>query len=229
MTAARDRQAAEPARATAGGACTRLPPGDHAIADGAPRQPAQAAPSASATAIDALLPQTQCTRCGHAGCRPYAEAIRRGEAEIDQCPPGGAAVISALATLLGRAPRPLNPAHGAEGPPLLAHIDERACIGCAKCLPSCPVDAIIGARKHMHTVVMELCTGCELCIAPCPVDCITLVPRSAMPEAPRPPEPAANRVRYGAHRERIERRARERAELLAARKRLAAGEPPGAE
>jgi electron transport complex protein RnfB len=229
MTAEPDRQAAKHGRATAGGACTRVAQGDHDIPDGAARQQAQAAPSASAAAIDALLPQTQCTRCGHAGCRPYAEAIRRGEAEIDQCPPGGAAVISALATLLGRAPRPLNPAHGVEGPPPLAHIDERACIGCAKCLPSCPVDAIIGARKHMHTVVMELCTGCELCIAPCPVDCITLVPRSAMPEAPRPPEPAANRVRYGAHRERIERRARERAELLAARKRLAAGEPPGAE
>ena len=214
MSAQRDQQAAAPGRATAGGAAREL---------------ARAATSPSVAAIDALLPQTQCTRCGHAGCRPYAEAIRRGEAEINQCPPGGAAAIGALATLLGRAPRPLNPAHGVEGPPLLARIDERACIGCAKCLPPCPVDAIVGARKHMHTVVMELCTGCELCIAPCPVDCITLVPRSAMPEAPRAPEPAANRARYGAHRERLERRARERAELLAARKRLAAGEPPGAE
>ncbi len=183
----------------------------------------------SADDIDALLPQTQCTRCGYPGCRPYAEAIVRGEAEINQCPPGGTAAIAALAKLLRREPLPLSPANGAPGPPLIALIDEDACIGCTKCLPPCPVDAIIGARKHMHTVVMALCTGCELCIAPCPVDCITLVPRSALPAAPPPPEPAANRARYSAHLERIERRARERAELLAARKRLAASERPGTE
>ncbi len=203
-----------PGRATTSGSGSSFP-------DAATREPVRPATSPSAAAIDALLPQTQCTRCGYAGCRPYAEAIQRGEAEIDQCPPGGAAVIGALAALLGRAPRPLNPAHGVEGPPLLAHIDEGACIGCAKCLPPCPVDAIVGARKHMHTVVMELCTGCELCLAPCPVDCITLVPRSAISAASRPPEPAANRARYAAHVARTERRARERAELLAARKRLA--------
>ncbi len=182
-----------------------------------------------ADAIEALLPQTQCTRCGYAGCRPYAEAIARGQAEINQCPPGGAAVIGRLAALLARAPLPLNPANGTEGPPLIARIDEQACIGCAKCLPPCPVDAIIGARKHLHTVVAELCTGCELCIAPCPVDCITLVARAAPPAMPPPPEPAANRLRYAAHTARIERRARERAALLAARKRLAEnGGPPGA-
>ncbi len=174
--------------------------------------------SPGADAIDALLPQTQCTRCGYAGCRPYAEAIASGEAEINQCPPGGAAVIGRLAALLSRAPLPLNPANGTEGPPVVARIDERACIGCAKCLPPCPVDAIIGARKHMHTVVAALCTGCELCIAPCPVDCITLVARPAASVAP---EPAANRRRHAGHLERIERRARERAALLAARKRLA--------
>ena len=177
-------------------------------------------------AIEALLPQTQCTRCGYAGCRPYAEAIARGQAEINQCPPGGAAVIGRLAALLARAPLPLNPAHGTEEPARLARIDEQACIGCAKCLPPCPVDAIIGTRKHMHTVVAELCTGCELCIAPCPVDCITLVARPASPAMPPAPAPAVNRLRYAAHTHRIERRARERAELLAARKRLAGAAEP---
>ena len=173
-------------------------------------------------ASEALLRQTQCTRCGYAGCRPYAQAIARGEAEINQCPPGGAAVIGRLAALLSRVPLPLNPANGTEGPPLIARIDEQACIGCAKCLPPCPVDAIIGARKRMHTVVAELCTGCELCLAPCPVECITLAPRPAPPA----PEPTANRLRYAAHTARLERRASERAALLATRKGLA-GTTPG--
>ena len=115
--------------------------------------------------IDALLPQTQCTRCGYSGCRPYAQAIAAGEAAINQCPPGGTATIAALAALLCRAAPPLNPANGIEGPPLIAQIDEAACIGCAKCLPPCPVDAVIGARRQMHTVVLALCTGCELCVA----------------------------------------------------------------
>ncbi len=169
-------------------------------------------------AIEALLPQTQCTRCGYAGCRPYAEAMARGEAEINQCPPGGSALIGRLAELLARAPLPLNPANGTAGPALLARIDEQACIGCAKCLPPCPVDAIIGARKHVHTVLAQWCTGCELCLAPCPVDCITLVPRPALSAQP---EPAANRTRFAAHTARLERHERERAQLLAARKRLA--------
>jgi Na+-translocating ferredoxin:NAD+ oxidoreductase subunit B len=180
---------------------------------------------ASADDIDALLPQTQCTRCGYQGCRPYAEAMARGEAPINQCPPGGAATIAALARLLERAPLPLNPANGMEGPPLVARIDEDACIGCIKCLPPCPVDAIIGARKQMHTVVLQLCTGCELCIAPCPVDCISMVPRSALLDAlagaPAAPDADANRRRFLAHNARNERRARERESLLAARKRLA--------
>jgi len=181
---------------------------------------------ASADDIDALLPQTQCTRCGYQGCRPYAEAIARGEAEINQCPPGGAATIAALATLTHRAARPLNPANGVEGPPLVALIDEAACIGCAKCLPPCPVDAIIGARKQMHTVITALCTGCELCLAPCPVDCISLVPLSSLADAPAAPGRASNRQRFLAHNERIARRARERDALLAARKQLAgAGRP----
>lgn len=176
--------------------------------------------------IDALLPQTQCTRCGYPGCRPYAEAIARGEADINQCPPGGAATIAALAQLLRREPLPLNPANGLEQAPRVAFIDEDACIGCAKCLAPCPVDAIVGARKHMHTVVMELCTGCELCVAPCPVDCIAMIPRPATRETPAPPDPEANRRRFAVHNARIARRAEERAMLLAARKRLAATSSP---
>ena len=127
-------------------------------------------------AIDALLPQTQCTRCGYAGCRPYAEAIAAGAADINQCPPGGQVTIDALATLLGRASKALNPANGAEAEPRVALIDETLCIGCAKCLPACPVDAIVGARRFMHTVIATQCNGCELCIPPCPVDCIRMLP-----------------------------------------------------
>jgi electron transport complex protein RnfB len=176
---------------------------------------------ASAEAIDALLPQTQCTRCGYQGCRPYAEAIAHGDAGINQCPPGGAPTIARLAALLQRDPLPLNPANGVEGPPLVALIDEATCIGCAKCLPPCPVDAIIGARKQMHTVIATLCTGCELCIAPCPVDCIAMVPRASLPAAPAEPETEANRQRFRAHNERIAHRASERDALLASRKRMA--------
>lgn len=167
--------------------------------------------------IDALLPQTQCTRCGYAGCRPYAEAIEAGAAEINQCPPGGAQTITDLAKLLHREARPLNPENGIEGPPLVAVIDESRCIGCAKCLPPCPVDAILGAPRRMHTVIAELCTGCELCVAPCPVDCITVIPSAAS----RIPEPALNRERFEAHNARIERRKQERADLLNSRKEAA--------
>ena len=126
--------------------------------------------------IDAILPQTQCGQCGYAGCRPYARALAAGDADIDQCPPGGAAGARALAALLGREPKPVNPANGIEKPPVVALIVEADCIGCTKCLQACPVDAIVGGPKLMHTVVAELCTGCELCIPPCPVDCIELVP-----------------------------------------------------
>ncbi len=180
----------------------------------------------SADEVDALLPQTQCTRCGYAACRPYAEAIARGEAEINQCPPGGTATITALARLTGREPLPLNPVNGIETPHRLAQIDESRCIGCAKCLPPCPVDAILGAPRHMHTVLAELCTGCELCLAPCPVDCISMVQASALTSVPAAPPPELNRLRFAAHNERIERRARERAEAIATRKQSAhAGRP----
>ena len=168
--------------------------------------------------IDALLPQTQCTRCGYSGCRPYAQAIATGEAPINQCPPGGAATIEALAALLARPVLPLNPANGTEGPQLVAQIDEEACIGCARCLPPCPVDAIIGARRQMHTVVLALCNGCELCIAPCPVDCISMVPRAAVAAAPRAPSLQENRERYAAHGARLAAAAARQAALLHARK-----------
>ncbi|MGH6608952.1 MAG: electron transport complex subunit RsxB [Burkholderiaceae bacterium] len=126
--------------------------------------------------IDALLPQTQCTKCGYEGCRPYAEAIAAGDAEINQCPPGGAAGIEKLAALLDRAPLPLNPVNGVEQPLRVAVIDESLCIGCTLCIPACPVDAIVGAAKRMHSVIASHCTGCDLCLPPCPMDCISMVP-----------------------------------------------------
>jgi electron transport complex protein RnfB len=123
--------------------------------------------------IDALLPQTQCGQCTYAGCRPYAEAIASGEADINQCPPGGEAVIIALADLLDVEVKPLNAEHGEEKEvPTIVRIDEKSCIGCTLCIQACPVDAILGAAKHMHTVIEDECTGCNLCIPPCPVDCI---------------------------------------------------------
>ena len=125
--------------------------------------------------IDALLPQTQCGQCRYPGCRPYAQAIAAGEADIDCCPPGGDSTVRALADLLGREPRPVDPRYGVAGPRRVALIDEDRCIGCARCLPACPVDAIVGAPRLMHTVIEEQCTGCELCLAPCPVDCIEIV------------------------------------------------------
>jgi len=126
--------------------------------------------------IDALLPQTQCEQCGYYGCRPYAEAIARGEADINRCPPGGAAGIAKLAALLQRPVLPLDPTCGTEKPRMLARIVEADCIGCTKCIQACPVDAIVGASKLMHTVLADDCTGCELCVAACPVDCIVLEP-----------------------------------------------------
>ncbi|AIA76295.1 electron transport complex subunit RsxB [Halomonas sp. XH26] len=125
--------------------------------------------------IDALLPQTQCGQCGYPGCRPYAEAINQGDA-LNKCPPGGEATIHALADLLGREPVPLDGEAATED--TVAFIREAECIGCTKCIQACPVDAIIGAAKQMHTVIEDECTGCDLCVAPCPVDCIDMLPRS---------------------------------------------------
>ncbi|HXK57321.1 MAG: electron transport complex subunit RsxB [Gammaproteobacteria bacterium] len=125
--------------------------------------------------IDALLPQTQCGQCGYAGCRPYAEAIAADEADINLCPPGGEATMVALADLLGRDPVPLDAEIGEEKPRKLAVIREAECIGCTLCIQACPVDAILGAAKQMHTVIADQCTGCELCLPPCPVECIDMV------------------------------------------------------
>jgi len=164
--------------------------------------------------IDALLPQTQCTRCGYMGCRPYAAAIAGGEARINQCPPGGSATIHALSRLLGQEFQALNPANGVESPPRTAWIDESRCIGCARCLAPCPVDAIVGTAKFMHTVLAERCTGCELCIAPCPVDCIEMRPESV----PGAHQPDLNRARYEAHSQRLRQRTEERQRALDAKK-----------
>ncbi|WP_322024493.1 electron transport complex subunit RsxB [Burkholderia sp. BCC1977] len=126
--------------------------------------------------IEDLLPQTQCTKCGYNGCRPYADAIAAGDANYNQCPPGGAEGIARLANLLGKPVIPLNPVNGTEHPRAVAFIDESLCIGCTLCMQACPVDAIIGAPKQMHTIIESLCTGCDLCVPPCPVDCIAMVP-----------------------------------------------------
>jgi electron transport complex protein RnfB len=167
--------------------------------------------------IDALLPQTQCTRCGYAGCLPYATAIAAGEAAINQCPPGGAATIESLAALLQRPTLALNPANGLEEPLTVAWIDESRCIGCARCLAPCPVDAIVGAQKFMHTVMPSRCTGCELCLPPCPVDCIEMKPHPIKQAI----SPADNRDRYDQHLRRLAQQAAQRQRELDAKKLLA--------
>ena len=126
--------------------------------------------------IDAVLPQTQCTRCGYDACLPYAQAIAADNEAINRCPPGGKAGITALAALTGQDVQPLNPECGSYTQPTVAVIDEEHCIGCTLCIQACPVDAIVGANKRMHTVLTDRCTGCDLCVAPCPVDCIQMVP-----------------------------------------------------
>ncbi len=126
--------------------------------------------------IDAILPQMQCGQCGYPGCKPYAEAIAAGDTPINLCPPGGEAGMLRLADLLGIEPQPLDAASAELKPKQVAFIDEQTCIGCTLCFQACPVDAIVGAAKQMHTIVAAECTGCELCLPPCPVDCITMVP-----------------------------------------------------
>lgn len=166
--------------------------------------------------IDALLPQTQCEQCGYHGCRPYAEAIARNETPINQCPPGGAEGIAKLAALLERSQLPLNPEHGVEKPRTLARIVEADCIGCTKCIQVCPVDAIVGASKLMHTVIADDCTGCELCVPACPVDCIVLLP---MPlEQINRAHADQARVHFQRREVRLQRQRAERASELAARK-----------
>ena len=176
--------------------------------------------------IDALLPQTQCGKCGFPGCKPYATAIAEGRADINQCPPGGEEGIRKLAELLGVQAKPLNPENGVVKPRAVAFIDEQTCIGCALCIPACPVDAIVGAVKQMHSIIASECTGCELCIAPCPVDCISLLP---LPEEITPLEWQASanaaRERYEFHLLRIEREQQEKIEKLARLDRVAAAMP----
>jgi Na+-translocating ferredoxin:NAD+ oxidoreductase subunit B len=171
-------------------------------------------------ALDAALPQTQCTRCGYPDCRAYAAAMAQGEADIDRCPPGGAEGIVRLAALTGRAPRPLDSTRGSEGPRALAVIDEAWCIGCTLCIKACPVDCIIGASKQMHTVIDDQCTGCELCVPACPVDCISMRPvtgDSTGWAAWSAADADAARERYAFHRFRVDRAARENDERLAAK------------
>jgi electron transport complex protein RnfB len=165
--------------------------------------------------IDALLPQTQCGKCGYPGCRPYAQAIASGDAAINRCPPGGTAGIAMLADLLQAPTLQLAAECGVESPRTLAQIDETNCIGCTLCIQACPVDAIVGAAKQMHTVLVDRCTGCELCVPPCPVDCIAL-----------PPHPisvisyafaALSRERYAQRTARLERIEAERIERRSAK------------
>lgn len=167
--------------------------------------------------IDAVLPQTQCTLCGFDGCRPYAEALARGESDINRCPPGGEEGMRALARLLGRPEKPIDPDCGEPvTQPQVAVIDEDICIGCVRCIQACPVDAIVGAPKLMHTVIESECTGCGLCLPPCPVDCIELVPNTD----PTPLRERADqfRRRFDARNERLAREARERERRRAARR-----------
>jgi electron transport complex protein RnfB len=177
-------------------------------------------PAALAAAVDAALPQTQCTRCGFADCRAYADAIAGGAAPINQCPPGGAQGIVRLARITGQPVAPLNPANGIEGPRQLAVIDEEWCIGCTLCLKACPVDCIVGGPKAMHTVIDAECTGCELCVPACPVDCISMLgvtgERTGW-DAWSSTQADAARAAYTAHKARGARDADERELRVAAR------------
>ena len=170
--------------------------------------------------LDAVLPQTQCTRCGYPDCRAYAQAMAAGEADINRCPPGGAEGIERLAAITGRPVLLLDPERGVEGPRALALIDEAWCIGCTLCIKACPVDCIVGASKLMHTVIDALCTGCELCVPVCPVDCISMpavTPGRSGWQAWNQPQADEARARYGFHRLRVESEKRDNDEHLAAK------------
>lgn len=180
------------------------------------KDPADPAPEL-VQAIDRWLPQTQCTQCGYPRCRDYAVALAAGDTDLNRCPPGGEATIRGLATLLDRPVKALNPDCGEHKPRTVARIDEARCIGCTLCIEACPVDAIAGAAKRMHTVIESECTGCELCLAPCPVDCIDMLPAARRGPAPGSPwrdyseaETDLARRRTEARLARLDRRHRER-------------------
>ncbi|MBA3773808.1 MAG: electron transport complex subunit RsxB [Ramlibacter sp.] len=182
-----------------------------------------------AARIHAALPQTQCTRCGLPDCAAYAQAIADGEAEINQCPPGGAEGIARLATITGRPQRALNPHHGAEGPRGTAVIDEGWCIGCTLCIEACPTDAILGSNKLMHTVIEHYCTGCELCVPVCPVDCISMVNATGERtgwQAWSQADADQALERYRAREQRLQRQATEQGEMLEARARAKLADLP---
>ncbi|MBS0610232.1 MAG: RnfABCDGE type electron transport complex subunit B [Proteobacteria bacterium] len=171
----------------------------------APPLPA-AAQQALAERINAALPQTQCTRCGYPDCAAYAHAVARDEADINQCPPGGAQGVARLAAITGRPELPLSTAHGLEAPRAVAVIDENWCIGCTLCIKACPTDAILGLNKRMHTVIAPHCTGCELCLPACPVDCIRMENASGQAtgwSAWSAPQAEQARVRYTARQRRL--------------------------
>jgi electron transport complex protein RnfB len=169
--------------------------------------------------LEDLLPQTQCTKCGYPACRPYAEAMAAGEAEINQCPPGGIEGVQRLAAATGRTVIPINPVNGVERPRPVAFIDESLCIGCTLCIQACPVDAILGASKQMHTILPDLCTGCDLCVAPCPVDCIAMAPVTTTTgwDAWSQQDADAARARHDARTRRLERERLENDARLAAK------------
>ncbi|WP_322070593.1 electron transport complex subunit RsxB [Paraburkholderia bannensis] len=180
--------------------------------------------------IEDLLPQTQCTKCGYDGCRPYAEAVAAGTASYNQCPPGGAEGVARLAQLLGKPVIPINPDNGVERARPVAFIDEQVCIGCTLCLQACPVDAIVGAPKQMHTIVKDLCTGCDLCVAPCPVDCIAMIPVTGEAtgwDAWTQQQADQARLRHDRHQARLAAE-RDAAEARAAARRAAAAAPAAA-
>ena len=169
--------------------------------------------------IEDLLPQTQCTKCGYPACRPYAEAIARGDAEINQCPPGGIEGVRRLSSVTGRPVIPINPANGIERARPVAFIDESLCIGCTLCIQACPVDAIMGAAKQMHTILPSQSTGCDLCVAPCPVDCISMLPVTNETGWAAGSQPAADaaRARHDFRSERLRREKEENDARLAAK------------
>ncbi len=183
--------------------------------------------SALVERIHGVLPQTQCKRCGYPDCLGYAQAIVKGTADINQCPPGGAEGVVRLADITGRAVRPLDPDYGAEGPRTVAFVDEDWCIGCTLCIAACPVDAIIGGNKVMHTIIESECTGCELCLPVCPVDCILLenVTRGATGwQAWSAPQAAHARGRYEQRILRLAREAQEQEQRLIAKAELKASD-----